>query len=54
MITYYLGVRNITSCVLPEIHSKLKNTCREFSENELRPIAAMLDKQQMFPFKQVS
>lgn len=40
--------------MLPEVHSKLKNLCREFSEAELQPIAAMLDKQQMFPIDQVN
>lgn len=43
------------SClILPEVHTKLKNVCREFSEVELRPIAAMLDKKQIFPFEQVN
>lgn len=48
------GVRKISSLVLPESHSKLKHVCREFSEAELRPIAATLDKQQMFPSDQVN
>lgn len=48
------GVRNISSLILPEFHSKLKNVCREFSEAELRPVAAELDKQQKFPSKQVN
>lgn len=47
------GVRNISCLVLPETHSKLKNVCREFSEAELRPIAATLDKEQIYPSNQI-
>lgn len=45
----------MSSCcsVLPETHVKLKNTCREFAEAELRPVAAVLDKQHRFPSDQV-
>ncbi|XP_025414550.1 short-chain specific acyl-CoA dehydrogenase, mitochondrial-like isoform X2 [Sipha flava] len=35
------------------VHTKLKNVCREFSEVELRPIAATLDNKQIFPSKQI-
>lgn len=44
----------MSSLVLPEVHLKLKNLCQEFSEAELRPVAAFLDKQQTFPTEQVN
>jgi len=43
----------MSNLVLPEVHLKLKNLCREFSEAELQPVAASLDRQQMFPTKQI-
>lgn len=38
---------------LPETHQMLRNTCREFAENELMPIAGQLDKEHRFPAEQV-
>lgn len=49
----FTGTRNLSSLVLPETHSKLKKICRAFSEAELRPIASILDKQEIFPSEQV-
>lgn len=43
----------MSTWALPEIHSKLKNLCREFCESELRPVADVLDRQQLFPSDQV-
>ncbi|VVC26513.1 Hypothetical protein CINCED_3A025222 [Cinara cedri] len=39
--------------MLPEVHSKLKKICREFAEAELKPVASILDKQQIFPSDQI-
>uniref|UniRef100_A0A0B7AAN1 Short-chain specific acyl-CoA dehydrogenase, mitochondrial n=1 Tax=Arion vulgaris TaxID=1028688 RepID=A0A0B7AAN1_9EUPU len=38
---------------LPETHSLLRKTCRDFAENELTPIAGQLDKEHRFPKEQV-
>lgn len=38
---------------LPETHEMLRKTCRDFAENELKPIAANLDKDHKFPLEQV-
>jgi len=38
---------------LPEIHQMLKDTCRQFAENELWPIAGQIDKTCDYPEKQV-
>jgi len=38
---------------LPEIHQMLKDTCRQFAENELWPIAGQIDKTCEYPEKQV-
>ncbi|XP_075238186.1 short-chain specific acyl-CoA dehydrogenase, mitochondrial-like [Lycorma delicatula] len=38
---------------LSETHQMLQNTCREFSDNELKPIAAKLDKEHLFPAEQI-
>lgn len=34
---------------LPESHEMLRNTCRDFAEKELKPIAAELDKKHLYP-----
>ena len=39
---------------LPETHEMLRNTCRDFADNELVPIAAELDREHRFPKEQVS
>ncbi|NP_001080869.1 short-chain acyl-CoA dehydrogenase [Xenopus laevis] len=38
---------------LPETHQMLRDTCREFAEKELQPIAAELDQKHRFPQDQV-
>ncbi|XP_005987208.2 short-chain specific acyl-CoA dehydrogenase, mitochondrial [Latimeria chalumnae] len=37
------------SIELPETHQMLRQTCRDFAEKELAPIAAQLDKEHKFP-----
>uniref|UniRef100_G3SLT3 Short-chain specific acyl-CoA dehydrogenase, mitochondrial n=1 Tax=Loxodonta africana TaxID=9785 RepID=G3SLT3_LOXAF len=41
------------SVALPETHLMLRETCRDFAEKELVPIAAQLDKEHRFPAAQV-
>uniref|UniRef100_A0A8C9M853 Short-chain specific acyl-CoA dehydrogenase, mitochondrial n=1 Tax=Panthera tigris altaica TaxID=74533 RepID=A0A8C9M853_PANTA len=41
------------SVELPEMHQMLRQTCREFAEKELVPIAAQVDKEHRFPTAQV-
>jgi len=38
---------------LPEIHQMLKDTCRQFAENELWPIAGQIDKTCEYPEEQI-
>uniref|UniRef100_T1J6G0 Short-chain specific acyl-CoA dehydrogenase, mitochondrial n=1 Tax=Strigamia maritima TaxID=126957 RepID=T1J6G0_STRMM len=38
---------------LPETHEMLRQTCRSFTENELKPIAAKLDKEHTYPKAQI-
>ena len=38
---------------LSETHEMLRQTCRNFADNELIPIAAQLDKDCLYPAKQV-
>ena len=38
---------------LPETHQMLRQTCRDFAEKELMPLAAQLDKEHRFPAEQV-
>ena len=39
-----LGLGQATLIDLPETHQMLKDTCRQFAENELWPIAGPIDK----------
>ena len=39
---------------LPETHEMLRQTCRDFADKELAPIAASLDKEHKFPLEQVA
>lgn len=41
------------SVELPETHQMLRQTCRDFAEKELVPIAAEVDKEHRFPAAQV-
>nr|CAD7399384.1 unnamed protein product [Timema cristinae] len=45
--------RKFSLASLPETHQLLQKTCRDFAENELRPIAAKLDTDSIFPSKQI-
>lgn len=38
---------------LPETHQILRQTCRDFAEKELMPLAAELDREHRFPAEQV-
>ncbi|KAJ4440236.1 short-chain specific acyl-CoA dehydrogenase, mitochondrial-like isoform X1 [Periplaneta americana] len=38
---------------LPETHQMLQKTCRDFAEGELKPIAAKLDREHLFPKKEI-
>jgi len=38
---------------LPEEHEMLRETCRNFADNELKPIAGMLDKEHQYPAETV-
>uniref|UniRef100_H2VEL4 Short-chain specific acyl-CoA dehydrogenase, mitochondrial n=1 Tax=Takifugu rubripes TaxID=31033 RepID=H2VEL4_TAKRU len=38
---------------LPEMHQILRQTCRDYAERELTPIAAKLDKEHVYPTKQI-
>lgn len=41
------------SVELPETHQMLRQTCRDFAERELVPVAAQMDKEHRFPAAQV-
>jgi butyryl-CoA dehydrogenase len=47
------SISNFHSINLNETHLMLKNTCREFAEKELKPIAAKIDREHLFPKDQV-
>lgn len=38
---------------LPETHQMLQKTCRDFADNELKPIAAKIDREHVFPKDQI-
>lgn len=38
---------------LPETHQMLQKTCRDFADNELKPIAAKIDREHLFPKEQI-
>uniref|UniRef100_A0AAQ5YIQ2 Short-chain specific acyl-CoA dehydrogenase, mitochondrial n=1 Tax=Amphiprion ocellaris TaxID=80972 RepID=A0AAQ5YIQ2_AMPOC len=44
---------NSTFWELPETHQLLRQTCRDYADRELMPIAAKLDKEHVFPAKQI-
>ncbi|XP_065831300.1 short-chain specific acyl-CoA dehydrogenase, mitochondrial-like [Oscarella lobularis] len=47
-------VRQASSLMdLPETHEMLRKTCRDFADNELAPVASMLDQEARYPAKQV-
>lgn len=45
--------RGFSFASLPETHKMLQKTCRDFAEGELKPIAAKLDREHLFPEEQV-
>ena len=46
--------RSVSSLAkLPETHEMLRQTCRDFAEKELKPIAGSLDKDHKYPLEQV-
>uniref|UniRef100_A0AAR2K904 Short-chain specific acyl-CoA dehydrogenase, mitochondrial n=1 Tax=Pygocentrus nattereri TaxID=42514 RepID=A0AAR2K904_PYGNA len=48
------GTRSLTQLAeLPELHQMLRQTCRDYAEKELAPVAGQLDKNHTFPAKQV-
>lgn len=48
------GCRSFTQLAeLPDTHQLLRQTCRDFADKELTPIAARLDKEHLFPTKQI-
>lgn len=38
---------------LPDTHQMLRQTCRDFADNELKPIAGIIDKNSTYPKEQV-
>ncbi|CAL8072944.1 unnamed protein product [Orchesella dallaii] len=50
----YVQLRNVSLVPeLPESHEMLRSTCRDFAEGELKPIAAKLDKEHLYPTEQI-
>lgn len=48
------SVRCLTQLAeLPELHQMMRQTCKDYAQKELAPIAAQLDKDHKFPAKQV-
>ncbi|KAM4527206.1 short-chain specific acyl-CoA dehydrogenase, mitochondrial [Odontesthes bonariensis] len=48
------GCRSLTQLAeLPETHQILRQTCRDYADRELSPIAAKLDKEHSYPAKQI-
>ncbi|XP_019937817.1 short-chain specific acyl-CoA dehydrogenase, mitochondrial [Paralichthys olivaceus] len=48
------GCRSLSELAeLPETHQILRQTCRDYADRELIPIAAKLDKEQSYPAKQI-
>ncbi|GIX96435.1 short-chain specific acyl-CoA dehydrogenase, mitochondrial [Caerostris extrusa] len=44
--------RSSTYC-LPETHKILQDTCRKFSDEQLKPMAGKIDKEHLFPEEQI-
>ncbi|XP_020787640.1 short-chain specific acyl-CoA dehydrogenase, mitochondrial [Boleophthalmus pectinirostris] len=48
------GCRRLSQLAeLPETHQILKQTCRDYADRELSPIASRLDKEHLYPVKQI-
>ena len=49
-----LTTRSVSSLAsLPESHEMLQQTCRDFAEGVLKPIAHKIDKEHLYPAEQV-
>uniref|UniRef100_A0A8C6KGJ5 Short-chain specific acyl-CoA dehydrogenase, mitochondrial n=1 Tax=Nothobranchius furzeri TaxID=105023 RepID=A0A8C6KGJ5_NOTFU len=49
-----LGCRGLSQLAeLPETHQLLRQTCRDYADKELIPVAAKLDKEHAYPAKQI-
>ena len=46
--------RNVSTTLLPEDIELLRQTCWDFAENELKPVAGDIDKHSYYPEEQVS
>lgn len=45
-----IGHRNIASLsTLSDTHQMLQKTCRDFADNELKPLAAKTDREHLYP-----
>uniref|UniRef100_A0A672R0T6 Short-chain specific acyl-CoA dehydrogenase, mitochondrial n=1 Tax=Sinocyclocheilus grahami TaxID=75366 RepID=A0A672R0T6_SINGR len=54
LVRNWHGVRCLSQLAeLPELHQMMRQTCRDYAQKELAPIAAQLDKDHKFPAKQV-
>nr|XP_055063641.1 short-chain specific acyl-CoA dehydrogenase, mitochondrial [Misgurnus anguillicaudatus] len=48
------GIRSLTQLAeLPELHQMMRQTCRDYAQKELAPIAGQLDKDHKYPAKQI-
>lgn len=45
------GIAHLSS--LSETHQMLQKTCRDFADNELKPIAAKIDRDHLYPETQI-
>lgn len=49
------GQRSIAHLsALSETHQMLQKTCRDFADNELKPIAAKIDKEHLYPKEMIA
>lgn len=48
-----ISTRCVSITSLPETHQMLQKTCRDFAQQELKPIAAKLDREHLFPEEQI-
>lgn len=43
------SISNVQTINFSETHLMLKNTCREFADNEIAPLAAKFDRNHLYP-----
>uniref|UniRef100_A0A671XPV0 Short-chain specific acyl-CoA dehydrogenase, mitochondrial n=1 Tax=Sparus aurata TaxID=8175 RepID=A0A671XPV0_SPAAU len=54
LVCFPPGCRGLSQLAeLPDTHQLLRQTCRDFADRELNPIAAKLDKEHVYPAKQI-